>query len=83
MFRLNRLHLQALAAWELTVTATLAVLILAMKPNHMWNKNDLVFFAYVTVCGIFVTAAIAFLSRPFGNVGALLRAFSAALRLAS
>jgi hypothetical protein len=71
MFRINRLHLEAFCAWELIAAATLVVLILAMRPNHMWNKNDLMFFAYVTVCGIFVTAAIAFFSRPFGKVGAV------------
>ena len=69
MFRINRSHIEALCAWELTVTTTLAVLILAMRPDHIWNKDDLLFFAYVAVCGIFVTAVIAFFSRPFGKVG--------------
>jgi hypothetical protein len=71
MLRINGSHLQALCAWELTVTTTLVVLILAMRPNHMWSRNDLVFFSYEAVCGIFVTAAIAFFSRPFGKVGAV------------
>ena len=71
MFRINRLHLRALYAWELTVTASLVVLILLMRPDHTLSKNDWMFFACVAVCGIFVTAATAFFSRPFGRVGAV------------
>lgn len=70
IFRPKR-HLLALCAWEVSVIAILVILILVMRPNHIWNKDDLVFFAYVIVCGIFVTAAIAFFSRPFGKVGAV------------
>lgn len=71
MFRINRLHLQAFWTWELTVTAILVALIVVTRPNHLWNKNDLVFFGYLTACGIFVTAATAFFSRTFGKVGAI------------
>lgn len=72
MSRINRFHLQAFWAWELTVTTILVVLIIVMRPHHLWNKNDLVFFGYLTLCGIFVTAATAFFSRPFGKVGAII-----------
>ena len=71
MFRIDRLHLQAFWAWELTVTAILVVLMVVVRPNHLWSKNDLVFLGYLTVCGIFITSATVFLSRPFGKVGAI------------
>ena len=69
MFRLNRLHLLALCAWELAVTGILLIMLLVMRPDHTWSKGDLVFFTSVAACGIFVTAAIGFFSRPFGRVG--------------
>lgn len=71
MFRINRAHLRALSAWELIVTASLVIVILAMRPDHALSKNDLMFFACMAVFGIFVTAATALFSQPFGRVGAV------------
>lgn len=71
MFRISRVLLRALYAWELTVMSSLVALILMMRPDHMLSKNDLMFFACVAVCGIFVTVATAFFSQPFGRVGAV------------
>lgn len=71
MFAFNRSHLLALCAWEVTVTGILLlILLLGIRRGHTWGKGDLMFLAYVAVCGIFVTAAIVFLSRPFGRFGA-------------
>lgn len=73
MFRhgdaMKKSYWSALCAWELTVTTILAVLIVAVRPDHMWNESDLRFLSYVAVCGIIVTAAVAFFSRRFGRPG--------------
>lgn len=71
MSRFHRLHLLALCGWEVTVLGILLILLLVMRPNRTWDKGDLVFLAYVAVCGVLVTAAIAFVSRPFGRVGSV------------
>lgn len=71
MFRISKVHLRALYAWELTVTTTLVLLILFMRPGHAWSKNDFVFFTYVVLCGVLVTTATALFSRPFGRIGAI------------
>lgn len=70
MFSFNRLHLLALYAWEVVVIGTLLV-ILRLMPNHTWQRSDVVFLAYMAVCGLLVTAGIVFFSRRFSAVGAV------------
>jgi hypothetical protein len=71
MFSFNRLHLLALSAWQVVVIGTLLTTLRVMRPDHTWQKSDLVFLAYVAVCGLLVTAGIVFFSRRFRAVGAV------------
>jgi hypothetical protein len=71
MFSFNRLHLLALSAWEVVVIGTLLVILRVMRPEHTWQKSDLVFLSYVAVCGLLVTTGTVVFSRPFRPVGAV------------
>lgn len=58
----------ALCAWEACVVGCFLVS-LSLTRAHIWGNDDLVWIAWLAICGLLVVGVVALSSRRFGKVG--------------
>lgn len=57
----------AVCAWEVCAIGY-CLADLALTGTHIWSKDDVMWFAALAVCGLFVVGIVAWLSRHFGKI---------------
>jgi len=58
----------SLCAWEACIVLYFLA-VFATIPEHIWSKDDIVWFAMLAVCGLVVVGPVALLSLRLGKIG--------------
>lgn len=58
----------AFCAWEACIVLCFLA-VFSSIPEHIWSRDDIVWFAKLAVCGLFVVGVVASLSLRLGKIG--------------